>query len=59
MKFKLWCIENGYTAKKIEEKTGINRKNIWQYWQGLRTPSRETEAKLKDVLGIPDGLFNK
>lgn len=58
MKFKLWCIANGYTAKKVEELTGINRKNIWAYWQGIRTPNRVTEAKLKEVLGIPAGLFD-
>lgn len=57
MKFKLWCIANRYTAKKIEELTGISRKNIWAYWQGTRTPTRETERKLKEKLGMPSGLF--
>lgn len=57
MKFKLWCIANGYTAKKIEELTGISRKCIWAYWQGVRTPSRKYEAVLKEVLGMPSGLF--
>lgn len=58
MKFKLWCIANGYTARKIEELTGISRKNIWAYWQETRVPSRETEAKLKAALGMPSGLFD-
>ena len=57
MKFKLWCIANGYTARKIEEITGISRKRIWAYWQETRTPSRATEAQLKEQLGIPSGLF--
>ena len=56
MKFKLWCIANGYTARKIEELTGVSHKNIWQYWQGTRTPSRKTENILKEKLGIPSGL---
>lgn len=58
MKFKLWCIANGYKAKKIEEITGISRKNIWAYWQGTRTPTRANEAILKEKLGIPSGLFD-
>lgn len=58
MKFKLWCIANGYTAKKVEEVTGISRKNIWAYWQGNRTPTRANEAILKEKLGIPSGLFD-
>lgn len=58
MKFKLWCIANGYTAIKIEELTGIGRKSIWHYWQGVRTPSRATEAILKEKLGIHSGLFD-
>lgn len=57
MKFKLWCIANGYTARKIEELTGIGRKNIYAYWQETRTPTRANEAKLKAVLGMPSGLF--
>jgi len=58
MKFKLWCIANGYTAKKIEEITGIKRQRIWSYWQGTRTPTRKTEAQLIEKLGMPAGLFN-
>lgn len=57
MKFKLWCIANGYTARKIEELTGISRKNIWAYWQELRAPSRATEKKLQEALNMPSGLF--
>lgn len=59
MKFKLWCIANGYTARKIEELTGIKRMCIFSYWQGTRTPCRENEKKLKEVLGMPSGLFDK
>ena len=59
MKFKLWCIANGYTARKVEELTGISRKNIWAYWQGTRTPTRATEARLKEALGMPAGLFDQ
>lgn len=60
MKFKLWCIANGYTAKKIEELTdgAISRQSIWAYWQGTRTPTRANEAMLKEKLGIPSGLFD-
>lgn len=58
MKFKLWCIENRYTAKKIEEITGISRKTIWAYWQGQRKPTRAKEAKLKEMLNMPSGLFD-
>lgn len=58
MKFKLWCVANGYTAKKVEEITGISRKNIFAYWQGTRTPTRANEAILKEKLGIPSGLFD-
>lgn len=57
MKFKLWCIANGYTAKKVEELTGISRRVIWSYWQGTRTPTREREKKLQEALGMPSGLF--
>ena len=57
MKFKLWCIANGYTAKKIEAITGISCKSIWAYWQGIRTPTRAREEKLKEMLGMPSGLF--
>lgn len=57
MKFKLWCIANGYTARRIEEITGISRMNIFAYWQETRTPSRANEAKLKEMLGMPSGLF--
>ncbi len=60
MRFKLWCIEHGYTAKKIEELTGVSRKNVWSYWQGTRKPNRKTEAKLKANLeGMPSGLFDE
>lgn len=57
MKFKLWCIANGYTARKIEEITGIGYKNIYAYWQGNRLPTRKNEKILKEKLGIPSGLF--
>ncbi|WP_405379367.1 hypothetical protein [Phascolarctobacterium sp.] len=59
MRFKLWCVANGYTARKIEEATGISRKNIWAYWQGTRVPTRANEAILKEKLGIPSGLFDE
>ena len=58
MKFKLWCIANGYTARRIEEITGISRQSIFAYWQGTRTPSRSNEATLKKMLGMPAGLFD-
>lgn len=58
MKFKLWCIANGYTAKKIEEITGISRKTIWAYFQGQRTPTRVNEKKMKELLNMPSGLFD-
>ena len=58
MKFKLWCVAHHYTARKIEELTGISRKNIWAYWQGLRAPTRANEAILKEKLGMPSGLFD-
>lgn len=58
MKFKEWCKEKGYTALDIEAKTGIPRKTIWSYWHGARTPSRATEKKLKELVGIPSGLFD-
>jgi transcriptional regulator with XRE-family HTH domain len=57
MKFKLWCIANGYTARKIEELTGIRKQNIFNYWQGVRTPTRATEKILQDKLGMPSGMF--
>ena len=59
MKFKLWCIANGYTAKKIEELTGIKHANIWRYWQGACKPTRANEKILKEKLGIPSGLFDE
>ena len=58
MKFKLWCIANGFTAKKIEEITGISRRTIWAYFQGHRAPTRANEAKLKEMLNMPSGLFD-
>lgn len=59
MRFKLWCIAHGYTARKIEEITGIGRKNIWAWWQGVRRPTRENEARLKELLNMPSGLFDE
>lgn len=59
MKFKLWCIANGYTAADVEEITGISRRVIWTYWQGVRTPSRKREKQLIELLGIPKGLFDE
>jgi len=58
MKFKLWCVANKYTARKIEELTGISRSNIFAYWQGTRKPSRANEALLKEKLDMPAGLFD-
>lgn len=58
MEFKRWCKENGYTAKAIEELTGISQRNIWSYWQGSRKPTRKREALLKERLGMPSGLFD-
>jgi transcriptional regulator with XRE-family HTH domain len=58
MKFKLWCIANGFTARKVEELTGVSRCTIWSYWKGTRKPTRDREAMFKEKLGIPDGLFN-
>lgn len=57
MKFKKWCAENGYTAQKIEELTGISRKSIFAYYQGTRAPTRKNEAILREKLGMPSGLF--
>ena len=59
MKFKLWCIANGYTAKKVSELTGISTQSIYAYYQGARVPNRKTEAILKEKLGIPSGLFDE
>ena len=59
MKFKLWCIANGYGAKEVAEITGLSKQTIYFYWQGERAPSRATEKMLKEKLGIPDGLFDE
>ena len=59
MRFKLWCMEHRYTARKIEEITGITRRSIFQYFQGVRVPSREREAFLMEKLGMPAGLFDR
>ena len=59
MKFKLWCIEHGYTARKIEKITGISKRSIFHYFQGVRVPSREREAFLIEKLGMPEGLFDR
>lgn len=58
MKFKVWCIENGYTIKKVAEVTGLSCSSVSAYWQNIRQPSRKTEKMLKEKLGIPSGLFD-
>lgn len=58
MRFKKWCRDNGYTARAIEELTGISYRTIWAYYQGTRAPTRKNEAKLKEKLGMPSGLFD-
>ena len=58
MRFRLWCVENGYTAKRVEDVTGISKNCINAYWQGKRKPTRAREKVLIDKLGIPSGLFD-
>ena len=57
MKFKKWCLENGYTAKKIEELTGIKARNVFAYWQEERAPSRKKIKILVETLGVPIEVF--
>ena len=58
MRFKLWCIEHGYTRKLVAEVTGISTSCISSYWQGKRKPTRAREKVLIEKLGIPSGLFD-
>lgn len=58
MRFKLWCIEHGYTAKLVAEVTGISKSSVAAYWRGARKPTRAREKVLIEKLGIPSGLFD-
>lgn len=51
-KFKALCIEQGWTARTVSEKTGIKKRTIHSYFDGSRSPSRTTRKKLRDNLGI-------
>lgn len=50
--FKKACREHGLTARMIEEKTGIKKRTIFSYFDGTRSPSRNTRIILKEKLGI-------
>ena len=50
--FKAFCVENGLTARKIEEDCGISRSTIWSYFQGQRVPSRKNMKVLSEKYGI-------
>ena len=49
--FKDWCFNNGYTAQTIADKIGCSKSTIHAYFQGKRSPSRETLKKM-DNAGI-------
>ena len=51
-KFKEACSENGLTAKKIAEKTGIKERTIYSYFDGTRSPSSTTRKILREKLGL-------
>ncbi len=53
--FKKYCKENGLTAQKIEDMTGVKKKTVYSYFNGDRSPSRTTRKILRDKLGIDTG----
>lgn len=57
LKFKMWCIANGYTAKKVAELTGLKQSTIYQYFQGTRSPSKAAMKVLKEEIGADYELF--
>lgn len=50
--FKVFCIANGLTAKKIAEDCGIPQSTIWSYYQGKRTPSKKNMKLLAEKYGL-------
>ena len=59
MTFKEWCKSQGYTQREVAEKTGISKRVIEKYWQGVRVPTRKREKELKEKLNMPSGLFDE
>lgn len=57
MTFTEWCKQSGYTSQQLADYVGVSKKAIDAYRQGVRTPTRQTEKKLKE-LGMPAGLFD-
>ena len=50
--FKKYCKEQKLTAQMIEEKTGINKRTVYSYFSGARSPNRENRKILREKLGI-------
>lgn len=51
-KFRKWCTENGLTARKIEEETGIKKRTVNSWFSGERSPSAPSRKKLREKLKI-------
>ena len=51
-KFKEWCSEKRYTAKRISEDTGISMQSVYSYMEGKRNPSRNTQKLFEEKYGV-------
>lgn len=60
-KFKQACRENGYTARRVADVTGLSLSTVHSYFQGVRYPSRRTKRILIERLeGIEiEKIFNE
>lgn len=51
-KFKEWCAEKGYTAKRIADDTGISLQTVYSYMEGRRYPSRKMLKVLEETYKV-------
>ena len=50
--FKIFCQDNGYTAREVAEKLGVSLYAVRAYMQGTRFPNRRVLKRFEDVYGI-------
>lgn len=53
IKFKLWCSNNGYSAKDIAEVLHIQKNSVYSYWSGANSMPDESKKKLEQAIGLP------
>ena len=50
--FRMWCVDNGLTAKDISERTGISLHTVFAYMSGRRNPNRRNMKKISDAYKV-------